>query len=129
MIFGTLNLTQTALHTHNDSYVLVGIKGVSARRPFLSSGVFVGGLLGLFGIAFTDILTSSELGALAVTAGLSLWAGFGVGQLRLVSRELSGSPIADVVYGSYRHLNRLRRQIADAIETAKSADGSEVSHG
>lgn len=129
MIFGKLTLTHTALHTHNDSYVLSGIKGVSARRPFLSTGLLVGGLLGLFGSAFADILTATELGSLAAATAVSLSVGFGLGQLQLVSRDLAGSRIADVVYGSYRHLNRERRRIAEAVEAAKSGEMREAAHG
>lgn len=129
MIFGALTLTKTALHTHNDSYVLSGIKGVSARRPFLSTSLLISGVLGLFGTGFADILTSQELALLAATVGLALMLGFGVGQLQLVSRDLTGSRIADVVYGTYRHLNRARRRIAEAVEVAKDTDAREVPHG
>ena len=47
-----------------------------------------------------------------------------IGQLRLVSRDLRGSPMADAVYGTYPDLNRRRREIADAIGRTKSRGAS-----
>lgn len=120
MILGKLALGANALHTHNDSYVLQSVSAVSTRRPFLASAVVVSIFLTLFGVGFADILFAGELLALAIFVGVALT----LGQLRLVSRDLRGSPIADAVYGTYRHLNRLRPQIADAVERAKAGGAS-----
>lgn len=120
MIFGKLNLGTKTLTTHNDSYVLEGISVVSNRRPFLTSGLMVGALSALFIVSFRDILYLGETVALTCLLVLSLWSGLQIGQLRLISRDLRGSPVADAVYGTYGHLNRLRPAIADAIERAKS---------
>lgn len=124
MIFGKLSLGANALHTHNDSYVLQSVSAVSTRRPFLSSAVAVSAFLTLFGVGFVDILYGEELLALAIFVSVALTLGLTIGQLRLVSRDLRGSPIADAVYGTYGHLNRLRPQIADAVERAKAGDVS-----
>ena len=124
MIFGELTIGTNALHTHNDSYVLQSVSAVSTRRPFLSSAAAVSAFLMLFGVGFADILYPQELLALAISVGVALTLGFTIGQLRLVSRDLRGSPIADAVYGTYRHLNRLRPQIADAVERAKAGGAS-----
>jgi len=120
MIFGTLRLGETALHTHNDSYVLEGIKAVSTRRPFLSAGLVIGTLVAGFTISFSDILYPGEIAALIVTAFLSIIGGLSIGRLQLVSRDLTGSSIADAVYGTYSDLNRRRPLIADAVERAKT---------
>lgn len=120
MILGRLSLGEKALQTHNDSYVLDSISAVSTRRPFLSIGLIISGLLGTFTLSFLDLLYLHEIGGLALAAILVLVGGLSVGQLRLVSRDLRGSPIADAIYGSYRHLNRLRPEIADAVERAKT---------
>jgi len=120
MIFGELHLSETALHTHNDSYVLQGISAVSTRRPLLSTGLMIGGLTATFNVSFFDILYTPEIAVLSATALLSVVGGLFIGQLRLVSRDLRGSPIADAVFGTYGHLNRLRPQIADAVERAKA---------
>ncbi len=120
MIIGKLRLGETSLHTSNDSYVLQSITAVSTRRPFLSAGLMIGGLTAAFGVAFADILYPGELIALAAVAFLATLLGWKIGLLLLVSRDLRGSPIADAVYGTYRHLNRLRPEIADAVERAKA---------
>lgn len=124
MILGKLHLGATALHTHNDSYVLQGISAVSTRRPFLSTGLMIGALISTFTISFMDILSPTEITVLIATKLLSVVGGLTVGQLRLVSRDLRGSPIADAVFGTYGHLNRLRPQIADAVERAKAGGAS-----
>jgi hypothetical protein len=120
MILGTLRLDGTALHTHNHSYMLEGIKAVLTRRPFLSSGVLVAGHAGLFAIGFIDILYVREIAALVATIGLSLAFGLCIGQLRLISRDLTGAQATQAVYGTYRHLNRERLAIAAAVERMKS---------
>ena len=61
MIIGKLHLGGTALHTHNDSYVLDSISAVSTRRPFLSAGVMISGMSALFCASFADILNSGEI--------------------------------------------------------------------
>ena len=120
MIFGKLTLSDTALHTHADSYMLETITAVSTRRPFLSAGLIIGGLSALFGLSFGDLLYPEEITALAVIGTLALTGGWGIGQLQLVSRDLKGSPIADAVYGTYPHLRRLRPQIVATAARAKA---------
>jgi hypothetical protein len=122
MIFGKLTLGATALHTHNDSHVLSTIVGVSTRRPFLASGLMTGGLVGLFGLSFADILTVGEIVGLSALSVGSIVLGLTLGQLTLVSSALRGSQLADSVMGSYGHLNRLRPRIIDAVERAKGGD-------
>jgi hypothetical protein len=123
MIIGYINVTDTSLETHNDSYALASISAVSARRPFLSAGVMIGGLSGLFGLAFFDILYTRELIILAAISLLSILGGLLIGRLQLVSRDLRGSPIADAVFGTYKHLNRLRPQILNARDRAREQEG------
>lgn len=124
MILGKLRLGESALHTHRDSYVLQGISAISTRRPLLSTGLMIGGLIATFTVSFFDILYTTEITVLAATALFSVVGGLTIGQLRLVSRDLRGSPIADAVFGTYGHLNRLRPQIADAVERAKTGGAS-----
>lgn len=124
MILGKLTLGETALHTHNDSYILEGIKAVSTSRPFLSSSVMVSALAAIFGIGFADILYVSELIALGTAISVSLILGLKVGQLRLISRDLAGAQATDAIYGTYAHLNRERRKIASAVERVKTGGAS-----
>ena len=120
MILGTLRLGGTVLHTHNHSYMLEGIKAVSTRRPFLSSTVLIAGHTALFTIGFIDILYAREIAVLVATIGMSLTFGLCIGQLCLISRDLTGAQATDAVYGTYRHLNRERLEIAAAVELVKS---------
>ncbi|KIC51048.1 hypothetical protein [Tateyamaria sp. ANG-S1] len=122
MILGYITITGTSLETHNDSYALASVTAVSARRPFLSSGLMIGGFCTLFGLAFADILYAGELVTLAAVGGLALLGGVMVGRLQLISRDLRGLPIADAVYGTYRHLNRLRPQILNARDFAREKE-------
>jgi hypothetical protein len=50
-------------------------------------------------------------GCIAVVIVAGLW----VGQLKLLSRDLRGSELADVIWGSYGHLNRTRMKIVRAM--------------
>jgi hypothetical protein len=123
MIIGYIDITETSLETHNDSYALSSISAVSARRPFLSAGLMIGGLTGLFGLAFHDILYAGEIASLASVSLISMFGGLFIGRLQLVSRDLRGSPIADAVYGSYRRLNRERPKILNARDRAREKEG------
>lgn len=118
MVFGKLHLTADTLTTHNDSYVLSGLSAVSTRRPFLSSAIAMAALLILLGLGTIDILYAGEMLLIAASAGLFLGLGLTIGQLRLVSRDLRGSPIADAVYGTYGHLTRERLKIAVAVQAS-----------
>ena len=124
MIFGTLKLRGNSLKTRNDVYVLDGISVVSTRRPFFSTGISLAGLLTLFGIGTVDLLYAGELILLVSLAVTSLTFGLIIGQLRLVSRDLRNSPIADAVYGTYGHLSRERLKIAAAVQQARKGNAS-----
>jgi len=124
MILGKIEITKTTLETHNDSYALASVSAVSARRPYLSAGIMIAGVTSLFGLAFQDILYPVELTCLGTVTLTSLLGGLCLGRLQLVSRDLRGSPIADAVFGTYGHLNRLRPQILQARDRAREKEAS-----
>ena len=124
MIFGKLIIKDAVLHTHRDSFILEGIKKVSIHRPFLSSGVMIASLAGLFAMGFMDILYLSELVLLASVASTSMLFGTSFAQLRLISRDLGVSEAPDAVYGTYAHLKRERLKISSAVAEAKSGGAS-----
>lgn len=124
MIFGKLDLTESVLHTHADSYILVGIKKVSTARPFLSSSVMIAGMAGLFALGFADILYTHELMLIGAVMTTALVIGMSLAQLRLFSRDLHGAQAINAVYGTYRHLNQKRIAISAAVEAAKSGGAS-----
>lgn len=124
MIFGQLHISENVVHTHNDSYILSNITAVSARRPFLSSGILAAGLICVFGVAFADLLYPGEIVFIVASAAASLLIGFWLGQLQLLSRDLRGTELAAAIWGSYRHLNRIRRQVANAVNNVGSGGQS-----
>ncbi|MEZ5887518.1 MAG: hypothetical protein R3D56_11660 [Paracoccaceae bacterium] len=124
MIFGKLIIKDAVLHTHRDSFILEGIKKVSIHRPFLSTGVMVASLTGLFVVGFADILYPGELLLLGSVASLSMVLGLSLAQLRLISRDLGMNEASDALYGTYAHLNRERLKISAAVDQVKSGGAS-----
>lgn len=115
MIIGSYDIRSGLLETHNDSYTLSRGTHVSARRPFLAGGMMMALLLGAFGATFYDLLYIHEWGVLVASVAACLTFGLKVGQLTLVNRELRGSDLSTALWGTYGHLNLIRREIADAI--------------
>lgn len=72
----------------------------------------IGGGLSGFSLAFNDLLYPGEMIFLIATGLIVLLGGFLLGQLKLLSRDLRGSELVDVVWGFYPHLNRIRHEIA-----------------
>lgn len=119
MIFGKaeVRVTETGsreLETNNDTYALTPNMTFSVLRPFRVSGIGIAVLLSAFGIAFTDLLKLGELWIISGCATLFFVAGNSLAQLVLTNRELRGTDLSTAVWGTYRHLNRVRRQIAQA---------------
>ncbi len=115
MIFGQFHIGGNAIHTHNDSYILSNITTISARRPFLGAGCMIATLITGFGVSFFDLLYPAELAGIFMGVGACLFLGFWLGQLQLLSRDLRGSELGTAIWGSYSHLNRIRRQVADVV--------------
>lgn len=116
-----LTLLENTLETARDSYVLSGIQGgLSVRRPFLAAGLFLGAALGAFVLSFRDVLYGNELVALIVFALLAVIAGLNLAQLHIISRDLRGTTMSEAVWGPYAYLNRKRRDIAKAIQSAQA---------
>lgn len=124
MIFGKLIIKDAVLHTHRDSFILEGIKKVSIHRPFLSTGVMIASLAGLFAVGFEDILYPGELALIVSVAGAAMSFGLNLAQLRLISRDLGVSEAPDAVYGTYAHLKRERLKVSAAVAQAKSGGAS-----
>ena len=120
MLFSPVTIKENEVETRNDNYRLENLTVVSARRQLLGAGLLTATALGGFGFAFADILWPTEKIGIALACGLSLYVGFSIGRLRFHSRDLNGSELSGVVWGTYGHLNRKRREIAAAIRIAKS---------
>lgn len=117
MIIGyvDIDLDDGVVETHRDSYTLQNLTVVSVRKPFLAGGIlFGGGFLG-FTYAFGDLLFPLEIATIVSVSSLTLCLSWQAGQLKLLSRDLSGSELSGVIWGRYATLNRVRRDIVRAI--------------
>lgn len=121
MILGHIHIDENngAVSTHRDSYLLDSITVASVRRPFFIGGLGCGAGSASFAVGFADLLYTHEITlalAIAVTACIG---GFQVGQLKLLSRDLRGSDLSDVIWGRYASLNAVRMRIADAMASSR----------
>jgi len=117
MIIGFVEIENASVTTHRDSYLLPSITVVSVRRPFLAGSLMYAVGFGGFGIAFADILYPREIQFIIGGIVASLFAGVWLGQLKLLSRDLRNSELSDAIFGSYSHLNRIRREIITAMRS------------
>ncbi|MEM7060257.1 MAG: hypothetical protein AAF557_21970 [Pseudomonadota bacterium] len=115
MILGRMEITPRAVETHKDSYLLGNLSVVSVRRPFLPIGVLavIGG--GAFCLSFGDLLYAYEIAVIGMTALSLLVLGLVIGQIQLLSRDLRGTELSGMIWGSFGHLNRIRREIVAAM--------------
>ena len=118
MIIGSVIIEGRAINTHRDSYLLENLSVVSVRRPMLLPSLMFALGIGGFGFAFADLLYSHEILIVAAAVLVGLLLGVWLGQLKLLSRDLRGSELSDVIWGSYTRLNSVRRQIITAIDCA-----------
>jgi hypothetical protein len=115
MILGYVTIDGLAVHTHRDSYLLPNLSVVSVRRPFLAGSLmFVTGFGG-FAFSFADLLYAHEIRVIGGSVFVIMATGLWIGQLKLLSRDLRGSELSGVIWGTYGHLNRVRMQIVRAM--------------
>lgn len=124
MIFGRVDITETSVETHRDSYLLPRLTVVSVRRPLLLSSLLVAAGAITFGVAFIDLLYLRELAALLVIALTSLVVGSRLALISLLSRDLRGSELAGMVWGTHGHLQKVRREITAAMTTNEAESSS-----
>ena len=118
MIIGFVEIENASVNTHRDSYLLPSITVVSVRRPFLAGSLICAVGFGGFGIAFADLLYPREIQFIIGGIVASLFAGVWLGQLKLLSRDLRNSELSDAIFGSYSHLNQIRREIITAMRSS-----------
>lgn len=121
MIFGKADPVDGVLHTNNDSYALSPNTSFSVMRPFRMPGIAGAVLLVAFGIAFWDLLYAVELAGIGAGAAVSLLVGNTLAHLVIINRDLQGSELSIAVWGTYRHVNRRRREIAQAVRSGRTA--------
>jgi len=122
MIIGFVKLENGAVVTHRDSYLLKNLSVVSVRRPFLGGAILLGASFGGFSIAFGDLLYPGEIAVILGLSAFALIAGVQVGQLKLLSRDLRGSELADAIWGQYSSLNHIRTKIVQSLNDGNEGD-------
>jgi hypothetical protein len=111
LVIGHAEVRHGAVVTHRDSYLLKNLSVVSVRKPLLGTGFIIGGGLGGFALTFQDLLYPGELTVIGSIALLVIIAGFSVGQLKLLSRDLRGSELSGAIWGYAAHLQAIRAEI------------------
>jgi len=116
MIFGRIAITETAVQTHKDSYLIDRLSVVSVHRPALITGLLfaIGGTA--FGLRFADLLYPHEQWTIGGIVAAALILGLKLGQIRLLSRDLRGSELSGMIWGTFGHLNRIRGEIIAVME-------------
>lgn len=124
MILGTVRVAGNAVETHRDSYLLAQLSVISVRRPLLGGGCLFATGASAFALAFGDLLYPGEIAALAGFALCAVLAGFVIGRIQLLSRDLRGSELSCMIWGTYGHLNRIRREIGNALQARARTEGA-----
>lgn len=124
MIFGTIEIGDGVLHTHNDSYALTSNTTFSAPRPFRAAGILTATMISAFGIAFSDLLYTTELCAVGGISIFCFLLGNSIAHLLIINADLRGSDLSVAAWGTYRHLNRIRRDLADSVRPKKDGVAS-----
>lgn len=120
MIFGRVHIANGAVQTHRDSYLIKELSVVSVRRPCLAPALMICGATCAFLFGFSDLLYPGEMIFLTGVLAGSLLLGVLLGRSRLLSRDLRGSELSGVIFGSAAHLNCIRRDISAAIQNEQN---------
>lgn len=112
MILGDPKIHRGYLETNNDHYPLTPNTTFSVVRPFRGGATAFAGMLLAFAGASSDLLYTWELAVVVGCAAALFVAGSTVAHLMIVNRDLRGSDLQVAFWGTYRHLNRKRREIA-----------------
>ena len=115
MIFGSVSVHSRAVITHRDSYLIKNLSVVSVRRPYMAGAMLLGGAFLGFGIAFGDLLYTSEIITISGLSVAAMIAGSQVGQLSLLSRDLKGSELSGAVWGWHSSLQDIRTEIVESL--------------
>jgi len=119
MIIGTINVTEDALITHRDSYLLNSLTVISVRRPILIPLAMMALSGAAFGIAFSDLLFPIEIVGIGIFVSVASLIGLQVGQLKLVSRDLKNTELSSAIWGRYHALQNHRHKIVDGMRRFK----------
>jgi len=122
MIIGTVTVTDDAVITHRDSYLLNSLTVISVRRPILIPSSMMALSGAAFGIAFSDLLFPMEIVGIGIFVSAASLIGFQVGQLKLVSRDLKNTELSSAIWGQYHALQNHRHKIVDGVRRFKNEE-------
>lgn len=117
-IVGSVEVDDAAVTTHKDSYLLSNITVASVRRPLLAPAILLSCALSLFAIGFFDLLYPVEVTLILMLNAAAIMVGLQIAQLKLLSRDLRGSELGDVIWGRHGALQLVRRDVVGAIRSA-----------
>ena len=120
-ILGSVSVTNKAVVTHRDSYLLQTLTAVSVRRPLLVPAIVISAALVMFALGTFDLLYWSEFIGLALVIAVSLIAGTKLGQLQLLSRDLKNTELSGAIWGHHAALQTVRSQIVAAMQDREIA--------
>lgn len=120
-ILGSVSVTNKAVVTHRDSYLLQTLTAVSVRRPLLVPAIVISAALVMFALGTFDLLYWSEFIGLALVIAVSLIAGTRLGQLQLLSRDLKNTELSGAIWGHHAALQTVRSQIVAAMQDREIA--------
>jgi len=122
MLLGTIDVRGGYLHSHKASFSLLHEIHFVVRQPFIAPGVAIASFLTSFTLVFGDLMHLFELGVFVCLATLMVAAGLLVARLELINKELHRAETSTLVWGTYWHLNRIRRDLANSA-SSKNAGG------
>lgn len=122
MIFDTAKIEGRTLTTHRSRFLLDRITASDVQRPLLSIAIVPSIGAFAFTVGFGDILYAGEIAT--ILGGTMAWVllSAGIGQLKLVSSDLRGSEVFGAVWGSYRHLKSIHRDITRVWDDKEVCD-------
>lgn len=115
MIFGKVDVTDTAINTHRTTYEFGPITSVDVDKPFRAPAYLAAGFLALFGWSFSDLLYPQEILTIASAVTVSLITGWSVARLDILSRDLRGSSKTGAVWGTAGSLQNKRSQYYERL--------------
>lgn len=119
MILGYVHIGSDTVKTHRTSYSISSLDHVDTDRPFRFASGFFGVTAIGFVVAFGDLLYPFEIITTAIVTAIFVFAGFQIGQLKFISRELISAKQGNVIWGHHKTLDRLRDEITPRIAASK----------
>lgn len=120
MNFNKVKTTPNAVENRGDTYLSASLSVVSVRRPLLAPALLLSGAFVGYAAAFIDLLTASEVASILICSAILIFVSSQIGQLKLLSRDLRGSPLSNVSWDYYPRLQKRRHEIVSSLNTSQT---------